>query len=83
MLVAIVLDLPSSMFRVARCQFNGLLNIYRKTLATNGIVGLYQGFVIFCANIVVYWGLYFGIYDFLKLVILVGSLEVFYMSFNA
>jgi solute carrier family 25 (adenine nucleotide translocator) protein 4/5/6/31 len=71
------LDLPSSMFRVVKCQFNGLLNVYRKTLATTGITGLYQGFVIFCVNIVVYWGLYFGIYDSLKLVILVGSLEVF------
>jgi hypothetical protein len=32
----------------------------RKTLATDGIVGLYRGFVISCVGIVVYRGLYFG-----------------------
>jgi solute carrier family 25 (adenine nucleotide translocator) protein 4/5/6/31 len=57
-------------------QFNGLLDVYKKTLATDGIAGLYRGFVISCAGIVVYRGLYFGIYDSLKPVVLVGSLEV-------
>ncbi|CAM6014515.1 unnamed protein product [Sphagnum balticum] len=56
-------------------QFNGLLDVYRKTLATDGIAGLYRGFVISCAGIIVYRGLYFGIYDSLKPVVLVGSLE--------
>ncbi|KAH8937104.1 hypothetical protein BDL97_16G008300 [Sphagnum fallax] len=56
-------------------QFNGLLDVYKKTLATDGIAGLYRGFVISCAGIVVYRGLYFGIYDSLKPVVLVGSLE--------
>ncbi len=57
-------------------QFNGLLDVYRKTLASDGIAGLYRGFVISCAGIVVYRGLYFGIYDSLKPVVLVGNLEV-------
>lgn len=57
-------------------QFNGLADVYRKTLATDGIVGLYRGFMISCAGIIVYRGLYFGIYDSLKPVVLVGSLEV-------
>ncbi|CAK9209991.1 unnamed protein product [Sphagnum jensenii] len=56
-------------------QFNGLLDVYRKTLASDGIAGLYRGFVISCAGIVVYRGLYFGIYDSLKPVVLVGNLE--------
>lgn len=57
-------------------QFNGLADVYRKTLATDGIAGLYRGFVISCAGIIVYRGLYFGMYDSLKPVVLVGNLEV-------
>jgi solute carrier family 25 (adenine nucleotide translocator) protein 4/5/6/31 len=56
-------------------QFNGLFDVYKKTLASDGIAGLYRGFVISCAGIVVYRGLYFGIYDSLKPVVLVGALE--------
>lgn len=41
-------------------QFNGLVDVYRKTLATDGIAGLYRGFAISCVGIVVYRGLYFG-----------------------
>ncbi len=57
-------------------QFNGLFDVYRKTLASDGIAGLYRGFVISCVGIVVYRGLYFGMYDSLKPVLLVGTLEV-------
>jgi len=56
-------------------QFNGLIDVYRKTLATDGIQGLYRGFVISCVGIVVYRGLYFGLYDSLKPVLLVGTLS--------
>ena len=55
-------------------QFNGLLDVYRKTLASDGVAGLYRGFTISCVGIVVYRGLYFGMYDSLKPVILVGPL---------
>jgi len=44
-------------------QFNGLVDVYRKTLATDGIQGLYRGFCISCVGIVVYRGFYFGLYD--------------------
>lgn len=44
-------------------QFNGLLDVYKKTLATDGVRGLYRGFVPSIAGIVVYRGLYFGLYD--------------------
>merc|ERR1712038_1945147 len=40
-------------------QFNGLIDVYRKTLATDGIQGLYRGFVISCVGIIVYRGCYF------------------------
>jgi solute carrier family 25 (adenine nucleotide translocator) protein 4/5/6/31 len=47
-------------------QFNGLIDVYKKTLASDGIVGLYRGFVISCIGIVIYRGLYFGVYDSIK-----------------
>lgn len=56
-------------------QFNGLVDVYRKTLATDGVAGLYRGFGPSVLGIVVYRGLYFGMYDSLKPVILVGPLE--------
>jgi len=56
-------------------QFNGLLDVYKKTLATDGIAGLYRGFVPSVVGIVVYRGLYFGLFDSLKPVVLVGPLQ--------
>ncbi|KAL4997305.1 mitochondrial carrier domain-containing protein [Aspergillus recurvatus] len=56
-------------------QFNGLIDVYKKTLASDGIVGLYRGFGPSVLGIVVYRGLYFGMYDSLKPVILTGALE--------
>jgi len=56
-------------------QFNGLVDVYTKTLKTDGIVGLYRGFNISCVGIIVYRGLYFGMYDSLKPVLLVGTLQ--------
>ncbi|OZJ01667.1 ADP,ATP carrier protein [Bifiguratus adelaidae] len=47
-------------------QFNGLIDVYRKTMASDGFLGLYRGFNISCLGIIVYRGLYFGMYDSLK-----------------
>jgi len=47
-------------------QFNGLIDVYVKTLKSDGIQGLYRGFVVSCVGIVVYRGFYFGLYDSLK-----------------
>ncbi|KAG0035418.1 hypothetical protein BGZ81_007962 [Podila clonocystis] len=44
----------------------GLMDVYKKTLATDGVAGLYRGFLISSVGIVVYRGLYFGLYDSLK-----------------
>jgi solute carrier family 25 (adenine nucleotide translocator) protein 4/5/6/31 len=56
-------------------QFNGLFDVYRKTLKTDGLAGLYRGFVISAVGIVVYRGLYFGLYDSLKPIVLRGDLK--------
>ncbi|KAK6453611.1 ADP,ATP carrier protein [Scheffersomyces xylosifermentans] len=56
-------------------QFNGLFDVYKKTLASDGIAGLYRGFGPSVVGIIVYRGLYFGLYDSLKPVVLVGPLE--------
>eukprot|EP01002_Notosolenus_urceolatus_P001494 NODE_1387_length_1440_cov_5.820992_g1154_i0.p1 GENE.NODE_1387_length_1440_cov_5.820992_g1154_i0~~NODE_1387_length_1440_cov_5.820992_g1154_i0.p1 ORF type:complete len:305 (+),score=53.49 NODE_1387_length_1440_cov_5.820992_g1154_i0:118-915(+) len=44
-------------------QFNGIVDVYRKTVRSDGLVGLYRGFNVSCVAIVVYRGLYFGLYD--------------------
>lgn len=44
-------------------QFTGLVDVYKKTIAADGIAGLYRGFVISCVGIVVYRGFYFGLFD--------------------
>ncbi|XP_010447988.1 PREDICTED: ADP,ATP carrier protein 3, mitochondrial-like [Camelina sativa] len=56
-------------------QFNGITDVYKKTIASDGIVGLYRGFNISCVGIIVYRGLYFGLYDSLKPVVLVDGLQ--------
>ena len=51
-------------------QFNGLVDVYVKTLKSDGIQGLYRGFVISAVGIFIYRGMYFGLYDTLKPLIL-------------
>lgn len=51
-------------------QFKGIFDVYRKILCFDGIVGLYCGFMVFCMGVVVYWGVYFGLYDILRLMFL-------------
>ncbi|KAF9361531.1 ADP/ATP carrier protein [Mortierella sp. AD094] len=47
-------------------QYSGLLDVYKKTLATDGVAGLYRGFSLSVIGIVIYRGLYFGLYDSIK-----------------
>nr|KAG5710254.1 hypothetical protein BaRGS_008970 [Batillaria attramentaria] len=61
-------------------QFNGLIDVYTKTIKSDGIVGLYRGFVISCVGIVVYRGFYFGLYDSLKPIVL-GDKASLFLSF--
>lgn len=61
-------------------QFNGLIDVYSKTLKSDGFVGLYRGFIISCVGIVVYRGFYFGLYDSLKPILLADDASLV-MSF--
>ncbi|TFK45353.1 mitochondrial carrier [Heliocybe sulcata] len=56
-------------------EFSGLLDVYKKTLQADGVVGLYRGFIPNLMGIVVYRGLYFGSYDTIRDVVLVGPLK--------
>lgn len=57
-------------------QFNGLVDVYSKTLKTDGIQGLYRGFTISCVGIFIYRGMYFGLYDSLKPLLLGADASV-------
>jgi len=61
-------------------QFNGLIDVYRKTLKSDGIQGLYRGFTISAVGIFIYRGMYFGMYDSLKPILLGDDASVV-MSF--
>jgi len=56
-------------------QFNGVVDVVRKTLASDGVAGLYRGFIPSIAGTVVYRGLQFGLYDSFKPLVLKGPLE--------
>jgi solute carrier family 25 (adenine nucleotide translocator) protein 4/5/6/31 len=63
-------------------QFNGLIDVYKQTLKTDGIQVLYRGINISCVGSLVYRGLYFGMYDSLKPVVLTGNMkDSFFASF--
>ncbi|XP_003387564.2 PREDICTED: ADP,ATP carrier protein 3, mitochondrial-like [Amphimedon queenslandica] len=51
-------------------QFSGLIDVYRKTLRTDGIIGLHRGFMVSCLGIIVYRGTYFGLFDTLRPVVI-------------
>lgn len=63
-------DLKGSKKGGGERQFNGLIDVYKKTLASDGIQGLYRGFCISCVGIIVYRGCYFGFYDTAKPILL-------------
>ena len=66
-------------------QFNGFFDVYRKTLKTDGVVGLYRGFIIASVFVFVYRGLYFGLYDTLKPVLFgedAGLLSTFALGYG-
>ena len=64
----------------AERQFNGLVDVYRKTLKSDGIQGLYRGFAISCVGIIVYRGFYFGLYDTLKPIMLGEDAGLYFAS---
>jgi len=58
-------------------QFNGMVDVYVKTVKSDGLVGLYRGFTISCVGIFIYRGMYFGLYDSLKPILLGDDAGVF------
>jgi len=58
-------------------QFNGLIDVYVKTLKTDGIQGLYRGFTISAVGIFIYRGMYFGLYDTLRPIVLSKDASTF------
>merc|ERR1712149_45225 len=54
-------------------QFNGLVDVYVKTLKSDGIQGLYRGFTISAVGIFIYRGMYFGMFDTLKPMLIGGK----------
>lgn len=58
-------DLKSSKKGGSR-QYAGMIDVYKQTIATDGVAGLYRGFVISCVGIFVYRGFYFGLYDSMR-----------------
>merc|ERR1712108_87219 len=54
-------------------QFNGLIDVYTKTLKSDGIQGLYRGFTISAVGIFIYRGMYFGLFDTLKPILIGGK----------
>jgi len=54
-------------------QFRGIIDVYVKTIKSDGVKGLYRGFGISCACIFIYRGLYFGLFDSLKPLVLTDS----------
>ncbi|OBZ65090.1 ADP,ATP carrier protein [Grifola frondosa] len=56
-------------------QFSGLIDVYKQTLKSDGVIGLYRGFVPSVVGICVYRGFYFGGYDTVKDTLLIGPLR--------
>merc|ERR1712198_106385 len=54
-------------------QFNGLIDVYVKTIKSDGIQGLYRGFAISAVGIFIYRGMYFGLFDTLKPMLIGGK----------
>ena len=75
-------DMKSSKKGAAEKQFNGLIDVYKKTYASDGIQGLYRGFNISAVGIIIYRGLYFGIYDSVKAILPRNIQDSFLISFG-
>ncbi len=50
----------------SNANYKGLIDCIAKTYKSDGLLGLYRGFVVSCMCMVIYRGFYFGIYDSLR-----------------
>jgi solute carrier family 25 (adenine nucleotide translocator) protein 4/5/6/31 len=62
----ILADDTKSAQKCEKRLYSGMADVYRQTLATDGVAGLYRGFAISCFGIFIYRGIYFGLYDTFK-----------------
>jgi solute carrier family 25 (adenine nucleotide translocator) protein 4/5/6/31 len=62
-------------------QFKGLIDVYLKTIKTDGIVGLHRGFSISAFAMFFYRGAYFGIYDTMQPLMNKGKSNNFLKNF--
>ena len=53
-----------------RRMYNGIVDCIKKTIQSDGLVGLYRGYGPSVAGIIVYRAIYFGFYDFSKTTVL-------------
>ena len=58
-----------------------MIDVYKQTLKADGIAGLYRGFVISCVGIVIYRGLYFGLFDTINPMMPKALKDNFYSNF--
>ncbi|KAH0145621.1 hypothetical protein KCU67_g12573, partial [Aureobasidium melanogenum] len=56
-------------------QFKDLMDVFEKTLTSDGVAGLYRGFLPTVIGITVYRGLWLGINDLIKPLVLTDALE--------
>lgn len=67
-------------------QFTNMQDAWKKTMATEGVGGMYKGFLASSVGIIIYRGLFFGLYDTVKPLMfgdddmLGGNLGVGYMT---
>lgn len=59
-------DLNNTTKKGGTQNYSGFLDVYRKTIASEGITGIYRGFGISCLGVFVYRAFYFGLYDSIK-----------------
>jgi len=67
-------------------QFNGLGHCLTSILKTDGVIGLYRGFIVSIQGIIVYRGAFFGLFDTLKTLVpkeYTGFKRVFFNWFVA
>jgi len=58
-----------------------MIDVYRQTINSDGLGGLYRGFVVSCVGIFIYRGFYFGLFDTLKPILLPGDNPSLLLSF--
>lgn len=62
-------------------QYSGLIDVYKQTFKADGLAGLYRGFVISCVGIVIYRGLYFGLFDTVNPMLPKDMRDQFFVNF--